>query len=86
MSETDHSDIVAVVSCGWRKANEYLEHGYILLHISEWADERAMNPIRLADGRTQARSYVRKGMTLLLGRKASTPAFNPVESEPPAES
>lgn len=81
----DLSDIVGVVTCGWRRANEYLEHGYVLLELSEWSDEREMKPMVAPDGSERSRSYVKKGVSLTLGRTAATPAFNPVEREPPTE-
>ena len=74
----DLEKIVAVVNCGQRKANEYLEHGYVLLRTGEWADEHDMKP--KSDG--TPRTFVAKGVTYMLGRTADIPAYNPAEHEP----
>lgn len=74
----DLSDIVAVVSCGGRRANEYLEHGYTLLKIGDWATEEDMKP--MADG--TPRTYVRRGVSFVVGRTADVPAWSPVEQTP----
>lgn len=81
MATPELREIVAVVTCGPRRANGYLQHGYALLATGEWSqeEERAPQP----DG--VARTYVRRGVTFVLGRTADVPAYNPDE-EPEATS
>ena len=70
-----YQDIVAVVSCGVRLANEYLARGYTLLSVGDWATESPMRPV--ADG-TQ-RTYVRRGVTCVVGRTEGVEPYNPDE-------
>lgn len=76
----DLSDIVAVVSCGTRKANDYLEHGYTLLRTYDWSDEETMKP--MADG--TPRTFVKRGTGCIVGRTADVAAYSPAE-RPPSE-
>ncbi len=75
----DLHEIVAVVQCGWKKANKYLEHGYVLIKLADFSEERDMKPMILPDGSTRPRSMVQRYTTCVLGRTADTPAFDPVE-------
>lgn len=75
----DLENIVSVVKCGWRRANEYLEHGYILIAVQEWTDEKSMKPLVRPDGSEHPRTFVNKGTTFIVGRIAETPSYNPSE-------
>lgn len=74
-------EIVAIVQCGWKRANDYLDNGYILLQVGEWATERKMETAYIDNntGEKRERSFIAKGSTFILGRTKETPAWNPAE-------
>ncbi len=75
MENVNLTDIEGVVACGPRKATDYLDHGYRLLHVADWNKETSMKP--MADG--TPRTFVQRGIQFALGRPKGVAVYNPAE-------
>jgi len=76
--EMDLTWAVEVKTCGPRKANAYLEHGYKLIDTAHQAFEKER---RDSERPEIAASFIARTFNFVLARSADVPHYEPYEEE-----